>query len=59
MFQRIVHEDWHAIFPVVAFVVAFAVFAAVVIRVIRMPRDRERHMAGLPLQPDDHANPHG
>jgi len=49
MFQRIVYEDWHLVFPVVAFASAAAVFAAMCWRALRMKPERAERLARMPL----------
>jgi hypothetical protein len=55
MFQRIIHESWVNIVPMLAFGIMFTVFVLTTIRALRLaPAERER-LAALPLAPT--ANP--
>ncbi|MGJ8635001.1 MAG: hypothetical protein ACSHX7_13875 [Luteolibacter sp.] len=49
MFQRIIHEQWTLIVPVISFVVTASVFTFVTIRALQLPKDRREKLANLPL----------
>lgn len=53
MFKRISYEEWHAIVPVIAFILTFGVFVFFVVRALRLRREEVNHMASLPLDLDD------
>ena len=51
MFKRIILEDWMHIFPRIGFVVLFAVFLLVIVRVIFFTKKKRLdHMSSLPLE---------
>lgn len=52
MFHRIIHDNWVAIVPIIAFLLTFAVFIGVLVRAVMMKRDQRDHLASLPLQTD-------
>jgi len=52
MFERITYADWLVVFPIVAFVVASAIFGALSWRALRMRRADVERFARLPLQDD-------
>lgn len=52
MYRRVEYEPWHAIWPVLAFIITVAVFIFAVWWVIRLPKEKVRHQAHLPLVPD-------
>ena len=49
MFQRVIHENWAAIVPIISFVVTAGVFLLVSIHAIRLPKDRREKLARIPL----------
>jgi hypothetical protein len=52
MFKRIVFEDSAAIFTIVAFVTAVAIFVTIAWRALRMSRAQESRFADLPFNSD-------
>ncbi len=52
MFDRIIYADWHVVFPVVAFLAAAGLFAAMSWRALRMKRPDVDRFARLPLDDD-------
>ncbi len=52
MFDRIIYADWHVVFPVVAFLAAAGIFAAICWRALRMKRGEVERFARLPLEDD-------
>lgn len=52
MFERIVYEDWHVVFPVTAFIVAAIFFTVMSWRALRMKRPQIERLARLPLEDD-------
>ena len=50
MFDQIQYQDWVRWCPPVAFVVSLAAFLFCLWRVLRMPKEKSDHMAGLPLE---------
>jgi len=60
MFKRLNLPEWQDILAILAFAATFLLFLVIVIRAIRMRRDKVRHMANLPLENDetsDHDGP--
>ncbi len=49
MFKRIQYAEWQEILPVLAFIISFLLFLLIVIRAVRMRKDKARKMAELPL----------
>jgi hypothetical protein len=49
MFRRIIHEHWHDLVPVIAFILTFAVFIVAFIRALLARKEMVAHMAALPL----------
>ncbi len=49
MFQRVIHEHWVAIVPIISFVITAGVFLFVSIRAIRLPKARREQLAAIPL----------
>lgn len=52
MLQRIIHEDWIVLVPIVAFVLTFSFFIGVLIKAVAMKQDKRNHLASLPLSDD-------
>jgi len=55
MFRRVFYENWHAIVPIISFVLTFGVFLTATIRTLLTSREHVRHMEELPL--DEPAKP--
>ncbi len=55
MFERIIYEDWHVVFPIAAFIVAATFFAVMSWHALRMKRPQVDRLARLPLEDDDGA----
>ncbi len=55
MFRRLLLEDSAAIFTIVAFVTAAAIFAYITWRALRLPRQRSDQLAHLPFNSDSAA----
>lgn len=49
MFQRVIHENWAAIVPVISFAVTAGVFFFVSIRALTLPKERREKLARIPL----------
>lgn len=49
MFQRITHESWVTIIPMLAFGIMFTVFVVTTIRALRLPAGERNRLAALPL----------
>ncbi|MGE9291892.1 MAG: hypothetical protein ACQKBT_12910 [Puniceicoccales bacterium] len=49
MFKRIQYAEWQEILPILAFCISFLLFLLIVIRAIRMRKDKASKMANLPL----------
>jgi len=54
MFDRIIHEDWTTIIPMISFWIIFLVFLGAAIRSLVMKKSEVERMAALPL--DDRAD---
>lgn len=52
MFKRIIFEDSAAIFTIVAFITAAAIFVTIAWRALRMSRAQESRFADLPFNSD-------
>ena len=52
MFERIFHEDWTTVVPIIAFLITFIFFLAITIRAFRMKKETQQHLSSLPLQDD-------
>lgn len=57
MFRRIVLENWHSLVALAAFLLTAGVFTAILIRTLRMKRERIDHAANLPLNDDPPSGP--
>ena len=49
IFHRIQWEQWHLIFPTIAFFLIFSVFLLVVYRIMRTPQHKLERLSCLPL----------
>lgn len=49
MFQRVIHENWATIVPIISFVITAGVFTLITVRALRLPKSRREHLASLPL----------
>ncbi|MBC2602022.1 hypothetical protein [Puniceicoccus vermicola] len=49
MFHRIQYAEWQQILPILAFCISFLLFLLIVVRAIRMRKDKASEMANLPL----------
>ena len=50
IFHRIQWEQWHLVFPIIAFFLIFSVFLLVVFRIWRTPQRNLEHLSSLPLE---------
>jgi len=50
IFQRIQWEQWHLVFPMIAFFLIFSVFLLVVYRIMHTPQHKLDHLETLPLE---------
>lgn len=57
MFQRISHEQWVHIVPVISFVITFTVFAVATICALRISRNDRKRLAALPLNLPEETSP--
>jgi len=55
MFQRVIHQDWAAIIPIISFIITAGFFVAISIRAIRLKKSEREHLAHIPLE--DGENP--
>jgi len=53
MFRRLELEPWMAQLPQIAFWIFFVIFLLIVMRVLLMPKNEERHMEALPLDSEE------
>lgn len=53
MFQRVSHDQWTSVIPVLSFVLIFGVFVIATIRALRMKQGEREHLASLPLEEAD------
>jgi hypothetical protein len=53
MFQRVIHQDWAAIIPIISFVITAGFFIAISIRAIRLGKAERDHLANIPLEDGD------
>jgi len=49
MFKRIQYAEWSDILPILAFCISFLLFLLILIRALRMRKDKAQKMANLPL----------
>lgn len=49
MFQRVIHENWATIIPIISFCVTAGVFLFVSIRALSLPKERREKLANIPL----------
>ncbi len=50
MFQRVIHENWAAIVPIISFTVTAGIFLLVTFRALTIPRSRSEKLACIPLE---------
>ena len=53
IFHRIQWEQWHLVFPTIAFFLIFSVFLLVVYRIMRTPQSKLDHLESLPLENEE------
>ena len=58
MFQRIIHENWTTIVPIISFTATAGVFLFVSIRALTLPRQRREQLAHIPLEEKPDHNTH-
>ncbi len=58
MISRLQFEAWHAVIPLIAFVLTFAAFIYLVVRAVRMKREKIKHLSELPLEEEETVNKH-
>lgn len=56
IFHRIQWEQWHLVFPIIAFFLIFSVFLLVVYRILRTPQSKFGHLESLPLENEEFTN---
>lgn len=49
MLQRIIHENWASIVPIISFAVTAGIFLLVSIRAITLPRERREALSRIPF----------
>lgn len=50
MFQRVIHQDWAAIIPIISFIITAGFFIAISLRAMRLKKPEREHLANLPLE---------
>ena len=58
IWSRVQYENWHYVLTLLAFAIFFAVFVTIVVRTIRMKKDKLKHLSNLPLESDETAVKH-
>ena len=53
VWSRVQYENWHYVLTVLAFAIFFSIFVAVVVKTIRMKKDRVDEVSSLPLENDE------
>jgi hypothetical protein len=56
IFHRIQWEQWHLVFPIIAFFLIFSVFLLVVYRILRTSNENLDHLSTLPLENEKLSN---
>ncbi len=54
MLQRIIHENWASIVPIISFSVTAGIFLLVTIRALTLPKSRREALSRIPF--DQHSN---
>jgi hypothetical protein len=49
MLQRVIHENWTSIVPIISFAVTAGIFLLVSIRALTLPKDRRETLANIPF----------
>ncbi len=57
MFNRISYEAWTVVFPIVSFIVSFAIFALAVTWALGLKKSKVTQLARIPME--DEADPRG
>jgi hypothetical protein len=50
MFQRVIHENWATIVPIISFSVTAGIFLTVSIRALTLPKERREKLANIPFE---------
>ena len=53
IWSRVHYENWHYVLTVLAFAVFFTIFVTVVVRTLRIKKDKLDHLSNLPLENDE------
>ena len=53
IWSRVQYENWHYVLTVLAFAIFFSVFVSIVVRTLRMKKDKLNHLSNLPLENDE------
>lgn len=53
IWSRVQYENWHYVLTILAFAIFFAVFVSIVVRTLRMKKDKLNHLSNLPLESDE------
>jgi hypothetical protein len=57
MFQRVIHEQWAQIVPIISFVLTAGVFITVSIRALFLSKENREHLSRLPLDENTEEQP--
>lgn len=58
MISRLQFEEWHTAVALIAFIITFTAFVYLVVRAMRMKRDKIKHLSELPLEEEETTNKH-
>lgn len=50
MLQRIIHDNWASIVPIISFAVTAGIFLTVSIRALTLPKSRREKLANIPFE---------
>lgn len=50
MLQRVIHENWASIVPIISFTVTAGIFLLVTIRALTLPKSRREALANIPFE---------
>jgi len=53
MFQRVIHEQWAQIVPIISFVLTAGVFLTVSIRALFLSKKNREHLERLPFEDNE------
>lgn len=56
MFQRVIHENWASIVPIISFAVTAGIFLLVSIRALTLSKSRREELANIPFEENSNAD---